>query len=389
MKPPGEWGLLGALALEAQPLQVTNVQPARAQQHLRPAQPCRPSCLRPQWLLLPPQAQPWSDGVPRGLLLQRLRRHFLTRCPLLSPSQIKSQGHWGARVQWLVLCRGKERARRAQPSPASPAGGERWLPVPRLLQEHCPPPPTFNQGLCKPQPQGCPYLVSRGHPTQGWSHEGPPSAGACGGTAPRWMCRLCLLSPAHRGFPCALPLWLSIPGLPLAPLLPEAVPLSAAVPHVSGSTHSPPTCTVHRNTDVFAQHPPFAHLHPRKGDKSPGLGTALQAAGAHTHPKTRGPPQPGRAPAAAAPEVAPVLGTLCSGWPQGGSGHLCPQDCPAGLGCQQDSTPGCGHCRDPCGLGGAGRLPWGGRGPWSPWIGGCGPHGPGAMAPVVEELWSP
>lgn len=128
LKPPGEWGLLAALDLEAQPLQAANVQPARAQQHLRPAQPCRPSCLRPQWLLLPPQARPWSDGVPRGLLLQRLRRHFLTRCPLLPPSRIKSQGRWGACVQCLVPRRGEERAHPAQPSQGSPAGR---APAPR------------------------------------------------------------------------------------------------------------------------------------------------------------------------------------------------------------------------------------------------------------------
>lgn len=38
---------------------------------------------------------------------------------------------------------------------------------------------------------------------------------------------------------------------------------------------------------------------------------------------------------------------------------------------------------------GQGGSPGVGEGPWSPWAGGCGPHGQGAMAPVGEELRSP
>lgn len=149
LKSLGKRGPLGALDLEAQPLLAADLQPARAQRHLWPAQPHAPSYLRPRQLLPPPWAQPWSDGsVPRGLLRQepllRLRRRFLTRCPLLFLSRIKSQGHWGACVQHLVLCRGKEGACRAK-------RGDHQLPAPRLLQQHCPPKfPLFNQGPCKP-----------------------------------------------------------------------------------------------------------------------------------------------------------------------------------------------------------------------------------------------
>lgn len=194
-----------------------------------------------------------------------------------------------------------------------------------------------------------------------------PSAGAWGGTVPLRMHRLCPLSPAHLGSPVFSLHGQTSPGCPPPSHLcsPRASPLLAAVPHVSGCTRSSPACPVHRNADLFAQHPPFAHLHARKGVKSPRPGTALQAVRETRSPpkKTQGGhPDPAGPWAAVTPKVALVLGTLCPGWPQGGSGHLCPQDCPAGLGCQQGSTPGCRHCRDPHGPNGTGRMPRGGRG---------------------------
>lgn len=101
-------------------------------------------------------------------------------------------------------------------------------------------------------------------------------------------------------------------------------------------------------------------------------------------------------PGCATREVARVLGTRCPGWPQGGSGHPCPEDCPAGLGA---SGAALRALRDPESQRGRGAV-LGGRGaagtgtgavtlvaeglcphesPWaqghSPWVGDCGPCG--------------
>lgn len=320
LRPLGKWGPPGALDLEAQPLLAANLQPARAQQHLWPAQPHAPSCLRPRQLLPPPWAQPWSDGVPRGLLRQepllRRRRRFLTRCPLLFLSRIKSQGHWGACVQHLGLCRGKEGACQAKRGDHQRPGCSSSIAPPTS--------PCLIGDPANPDPQGCPCPVSRAASARIWAgfalggclwwHGSPPNAPA--------------LPAQHRtpGAPRVLPPWPSIPGLsphqPLSPsrlCSPRASPLLAAVPHVSGCTRSSPACPVHRNTDLFAQHPPFAHLHARKGVKSPRPGTALQAVG-----ETRSPPQnkgdtatqqgPGCCDTQGGPDFGDTMPRLASRW---------------------------------------------------------------------------
>lgn len=89
----------------------------------------------------------------------------------------------------------------------------------------------------------------------------------------------------------------------------------------------------------------------------------------------------------------PGLGTRCPGWPQGGSGHLCPQDHPAGLGASEQR---CGHCGTPGqrGCPGAGEGPqgWGLR---PSWLKDCGLRERGAVVtvgrgtqPVGEGLWT-
>lgn len=228
--------------------------------------------------------------------------------------------------------------------------------------------------------------MSRVAPAQGW-------AGSALGRCLRW----------HGSPP-------KTPALPAQPCHPQSPVLSLSSqtspcchrtaprsrtrsPTSQGAPVCPPALPDHHNADMFAQHPPSAHPGARKGVKSPGPGTALHSVGGtHSPPNTA----LSRALTAATHAVAPVLGTLCPGWPQGGSGHLCPQDCPAELGCQQGSTPGWGHCRDPHGPSGAGRLPWGGRGAvvpmgrglLSPWMRGSGPRGRGTVVPISEGPWS-
>lgn len=102
------------------------------------------------------------------------------------------------------------------------------------------------------------------------------------------------------------------------------------------------------------------------------------------------------------PEMAPGLGTLCPGWPQGGSGHLCPQESPAGPGCRagaarqgarallgpprpglDGAARGAGGC---CGPQGMGTVVPRGEGLCSE---GQGPRGRRAVVPVGEGLRSP
>lgn len=95
--------------------------------------------------------------------------------------------------------------------------------------------------------------------------------------------------------------------------------------------------------------------------------------GTHSPPKPQGHTDEHH-PGGCDTEVAQVLGTLCPGSPQGGSGHLCPHDCPARWGCQQGSTPWWGHHRAPVSPAGQGGCLGGVR---------------GCERPVNKQLWSP
>lgn len=136
--------------------------------------------------------------------------------------------------------------------------------------------------------------------------------------------------------------------------------LSPTSPRSMGALHTPRGCPCPWQSCRVSQ-----LLTPRSALPCTGRGAPPQK---HRDTPTR------QCPGRATREVSPVVGTRCPGWPQGGSGHLCPQDCPAGLGASGTAPRAAG----PTGQGGG---PGAGEGPRGP--------GMGATTLMAEGLWSP
>lgn len=173
------------------------------------------------------------------------------------------------------------------------AKGEHQNIAPRL--------PLFTQGPCKPQPLGLPSVA--GFPLERTVPPAHPST-------PR-VPRALPLCPGTLGLPLHHPSHLcSSPGHPA---------LGQGPQHLSGCTRSPPACPfIPIPTLLNSTHPSPACTLAK--ELNPSTRHCSAGSGGTRSPQNTGKPQPVKAPAAA----ALVLGTLCPGWPQGGSGHLRP-----------------------------------------------------------------